>query len=72
MIFGGPAAYNSKHQRKLERRQAYDAELAKPTFLDWFDSAITFDRDDHPDRVLWLGQYLLAHYRSHHWPHVAH
>jgi hypothetical protein len=51
MIFGGPVAYDSKHQRKMERREVYAAELAMPAFLNWSGSAITFDRDDHPDRV---------------------
>jgi hypothetical protein len=27
------------------------AELAMPAFLDWFGCAITFDRNDHLDRV---------------------
>jgi hypothetical protein len=40
MIFGGPVAYDSKRLRKLERREVHNAELA-----------ITFDHDDHLDRV---------------------
>ena len=33
MIFGGSAAYDSKHCQKLARREVYTAELAVPTFL---------------------------------------
>jgi hypothetical protein len=51
MIFGGPVAYDSQHQRKLERREVYAVEPAMPSFLNWSRSAITFDRDDHPDHV---------------------
>jgi hypothetical protein len=31
-----------------------------PTYLDWSNAAITFDRDDHPARVLHPGQYPLV------------
>jgi hypothetical protein len=34
MIFGGPVAYDSKRQRKLECREVYADELATPAFLD--------------------------------------
>jgi hypothetical protein len=55
MIFGGPAAYNTKRCHKLEHREAYAAELATLAYLDWSDAAITFNRDDHPARVPHLG-----------------
>jgi hypothetical protein len=57
MICGGLMAYDSRHQRKLEHREVYAAELATPAFLNWFGSAITLDRDDHSDRIPQLGQY---------------
>jgi hypothetical protein len=38
MIFGGPTAYDA-------------TEPATPAYLDWSDTTITFDRDDHPARV---------------------
>jgi hypothetical protein len=60
MIFGGLTSYDSKRQCKLERREVYATEPAMPTFLNWSDSAITFDHKDHSDRVLWLGQYPLV------------
>jgi hypothetical protein len=60
MIFGGPAAYDPWRQRKLECREVYAAEPAMPAFLDWSKSAITFDRDNHPDHVPQSGQYPLV------------
>jgi hypothetical protein len=60
MIFGGPAANDSRRQHKLERQEVYAAKPAMPAFLDWFRSAITFDHDDHPDRVSQLDRYLLV------------
>jgi hypothetical protein len=41
-------------------REVYAVELATPAFLDWSGSAITFDHDNHPDRVPQLGQYPLV------------
>ena len=26
-------------------------EVVVPVYLDWFDHAITFDKDDHPDYI---------------------
>jgi hypothetical protein len=51
MIFGGPTAYDSRRQCKLERREVYAAEPAMPSFLNWSGSAITFNRDDHSDCI---------------------
>ena len=51
MIFGGSAAYDSKHRQKLTRREVYTAEPAAPTFLRWSESTITFYRTDHPKRI---------------------
>jgi hypothetical protein len=36
------------------------AEPAMPAFLDWFGCAITFDHNDHPDRVPQPGRYPLV------------
>jgi len=38
--------------RKLARREVYTAKPAMPSFLQWSESAITFDRTDHPESVL--------------------
>jgi len=51
MIFDGAAAYDSKHRRKLTRREVYTAEPATPSFLRWSKSAITFDRSNHLDSI---------------------
>ena len=51
MIFGGSAAYDSKRHQKVARREVYTAEPATPAFLRWSESAITFDRADHPGAV---------------------
>ena len=60
MIFGGSTAYDSKHRLKVTRRQVYMAQLVTPLFLRWSESAITFDRTDHPDSVPYLGRYPLV------------
>ena len=60
MIFGGSAAYDSKHRQKVARREVYTAQPATPPFLRWSESAITFDRTDHPDVVPHTGRYSLV------------
>ena len=51
MIFEGSAAYDSKCHQKLARCEVYTTEPAVPTILRWSESAITFDRTDHPECV---------------------
>ena len=48
MIFGGSAAYDSKRHQKVACRETYTAQPATPPFLQWSESAITFDRPDQP------------------------
>ena len=60
MIFGGSAAYGSKRRQKVTHHEVYTAQLATPPFLRWSESAITFDRIDHPDIVPRLGRYPLV------------
>ena len=60
MIFGGSAAYDSKHHQKLTRCEVYTAEPAAPTFLRWSESAITIDRTDHPESVPQPRRYPLV------------
>ena len=59
MIFGGSAAYDSKHRQKVARREVYTAELATPAFLRWSEAAINFDRADHLGAVPHPGRYPL-------------
>ena len=60
MIFGGSVDYDSKRRQKLARHKVYTAEPVAPSFLRWSESAITFDRTDHPESVPQPGRYLLV------------
>jgi hypothetical protein len=56
LIFVGPTIDMSSRQRKWERHQVLAAEKAPPSFLDWSEDAITFSREDHPNRIPNPGQ----------------
>jgi len=60
MIFGGSAAYDSKLRQKVTCWEVYMTEPATPAFLWWSESAITFDRTDHPDAVPHPRRYPLV------------
>jgi hypothetical protein len=60
LIFGGPTVDMSNSQRKRERHEVLAAEKAPPSFLDWSGDAITFSREDHPNRTPNPGQYPLV------------
>jgi hypothetical protein len=60
LIFGGPTVDMSSRQRKRERHEVLAAEKAPPSFLDWSEDAITFSREDHPNRIPNSGQYPLV------------
>jgi hypothetical protein len=60
LIFGGPTVDMSNSQRKRERHEVLAAEKAPPSFLDWSEDAITFSREDHPNRIPNRGQYPLV------------
>jgi hypothetical protein len=51
MIYGGPSKHLSTCQRKRERREIFSVQLTTPLFLDWSETTIMFDRDDHPNYV---------------------
>jgi hypothetical protein len=51
LIFEGPTIDMSSRQRKRERHEVLAAEKAPPSFLDWSEDAITFSREDHPNRI---------------------
>jgi hypothetical protein len=55
LIFGGPTVNMSNSQRKRERHEVLAAEKAPPSFFDWSVDAITFSREDHPNRIPNLG-----------------
>jgi hypothetical protein len=60
LIFGGPTVDMSTRQRKKERHEVLAAERSPPSFLNWSEDAITFSREDHPNRVPNPGQYPLV------------
>jgi hypothetical protein len=60
LIFGGPTIDMSSRQRKRERHEVLAAEKAPPSFLDLSEDAITFSREDHPNRIPNPGQYPLV------------
>jgi hypothetical protein len=59
MIYGGQVANASTRNRKQERQEVCSAKVVAPSYLDWSDKPITFDRGDHPDFVPSLGRYPL-------------
>jgi hypothetical protein len=60
LIFGGPTVDMSNSQRNRERHEVLAMEKAPPSFLDWSEDAITFSREDHPNRIPNPGQYPLV------------
>jgi hypothetical protein len=55
-MFGGPSTYESKRQQKLAFHDVYTIEPAVSSYLKWSESAIMFNRADHPDHVPQLGR----------------
>lgn len=60
MIFGGLDAYELKRWQKLTNWEVNTIELAIPTYLEWSESAITFDRLDHPSLLRRPGRFPLV------------
>jgi hypothetical protein len=60
MIYGGRVVNALARHRKQERREVCSVKVAAPVYLDWSDKPITFNQDDHPDRVPSLGKYTLV------------
>jgi len=60
MIYGGPSTQLTTRQRKREWWEVFAARMAVPRYLDWFDTPITFNPDDHPDCIVSLGVYPLV------------
>ena len=60
MIYGGPSTQLTMRQRKRECRKVFAARMAVPQYLNWSSTPITFNRDDHPDRVVAPGVYPLV------------
>jgi len=66
MVFGGPAAYESKHRQKLKAKEVKVAALGEAVlvFLKWLETMITFNRKDHPDYIPQLGPSSLSSTQS--------
>jgi len=60
MIYGGPSTQLTSRQHKRERLEVFAARMAVPQYLNWSNTPITFDRDDHPDKVVAPGVYPLV------------
>jgi hypothetical protein len=60
LIFVGPIVDMSTRQRKRERHEVLAAEKAPPSCPNWSEDAITFSREDHPNRIPNPGQYPLV------------
>jgi hypothetical protein len=60
MIFGGSPARPSRRCEKLIRREVFNTDSAKPSYLKWSEVPITFDRKDRPDHVPQSGSYPLV------------
>jgi hypothetical protein len=60
IIFRGSSARPSRRREKLIRREVFNADTVKPSYLKWSKVPITFDRKDHPDHVPQPGSYPLV------------
>jgi hypothetical protein len=60
LIFAGPTVDMFNSQRKREWHKVLAAEKAPPYFLDWSEDAITFSREEHPNRIPNPGHYPLV------------
>jgi len=52
IFYSGPSTQLTTRQRKREHREVFAARMAVPQYLNWANTPITFDRDDHPDKVV--------------------
>jgi len=60
MIYGGPSTQLTMRQHKREHREVFAARMTVPQYVNWSNTPVTFDRDDHPDRVIAPGVYALV------------
>jgi hypothetical protein len=61
MIFGEPMVYESKSRQKLMAREVNVVALGEAVlaFLKWSETAITFNRKDHPNHIPQPGRFPL-------------
>jgi hypothetical protein len=60
MIYGGPSTQMSMRQCKWERREVFAARMVVPQYVSWSSTPVTFDREDHPDKIVAPGVYPLV------------
>jgi hypothetical protein len=51
MIFGGTSARRSRRKHKRILQDIYHTETIVPSYLRWSETAVTYDRADHPDHI---------------------
>jgi hypothetical protein len=51
MIFGGMPTHPPKRKHKCILQEIYHVEPVVPSYLKWSETAITYNRTDHPDRT---------------------
>jgi hypothetical protein len=60
MFFGGSPTRPSRRHEQLIRREVFNTDSVKPSYLKWSEVPITFDRKDQPDHVSQPGSYPLV------------
>jgi hypothetical protein len=55
LIFDSPQAYQDQRLQKLTHRRIYTTAPVALLYLRWSERPITYDRTDHPDRVVVVG-----------------
>ena len=61
MIYGGPSMQLTSRQLAQEGApEVFVAMMVVPQYLNWLSTPITFDHDDHPDRIVAPGVYPLV------------
>jgi hypothetical protein len=57
MIFGGTPTHPPKRKNKRILQEIYHVEPLVPSYLRWSETAITYNRTDHPDHIPQLRAY---------------
>jgi hypothetical protein len=60
MIFDGTPARLSRRKHKRILQEIYHTEPFVPSYLRWFETAVTYNNTDHPDHIPPSGAYPLV------------
>jgi hypothetical protein len=60
MIFSGTLACLPRHKYKRILQEIFHVEPIVCSYLRWFETAVTYDRTDHPNHIPQLGAYPLV------------